>query len=125
MLGDKDATANVAVRDLQVARHFYRDILGLKEVGDEAGELYVFQSGRSLLNVYRSQYAGTNKATAVTWDVGRGIEDAVEALRTKGVSFEHYDLPGLRLNGDVHEGHGMKVAWFRDPDGNILNIVGS
>ena len=124
MLGDKDASANLAVRDLQVARHFYRDVLGLKEVGSEGDELYVFQSGRTLINVYRSQYAGTNKATAVTWDIGPGIQDAVEALKAKGVTFEHYDMPGLKLDGDIHSGHGMKVAWFKDPDGNILNLVG-
>jgi catechol 2,3-dioxygenase-like lactoylglutathione lyase family enzyme len=124
MLGDKDAAANVAVRDLQIARHFYRDVLGLTEVGSQGDELYVFQSGKTLINVYRSEFAGTNKATAVTWDVGRKIEDTVEALRTKGVSFEHYDMPGLTLQGDIHGGYGMKVAWFKDPDGNILNVVG-
>ena len=42
----------------------------------------------------------------------------------EGVRFEHYhNRPGLELDGDVHVGHGMKVAWFKDPDGNILNIV--
>ena len=125
MLGDKDAAANLAVRDLQVARHFYRDVLGLKEVGSEGDELYVFQSGRTMLNVYRSQYAGTNKATAVTWDLGSHIEEGVQKLKEKGVAFEHYDLPGLKLEGDIHHGHGMKVAWFKDPDGNILNLAGT
>jgi hypothetical protein len=73
-------------------------------------------------NVYRSEYAGTNEATAVTWAVD-DIESEVEGLKAKGIIFEHYDLPGLTREGDVHVGDGMKVAWFKDPDGNILNIV--
>ena len=124
MLGDKDACANVAVRDLELARHFYRDILGLRQVGQEGDELIVFQSGKTTMNVYRSAFAGTNKATAVTWELGDRIEDAVAALKAKGVAFEHYDMPGLTLKGDIHDGYGMKVAWFKDPDGNILNVVG-
>ncbi len=125
MLEDKDAAANLAVKDLDVARHFYRDTLGLKEVGNEDDEVYVFQSGRTMINVYRSEFAGTNKATAVSWDVGDGIQKAVDELKGKGVAFEHYSMPGLNLKGDIHEGHGMKVAWFKDPDGNILNLVGA
>ncbi len=125
MFANKDAAANLAVKDLQIARHFYRDTLGLKEVDKEGDELIVFQSGKTMLNVYRSEYAGTNKATAVSWDVGEGIEEEVENLKSKGVAFEHYDMPGLTLKGDIHDGHGMKVAWFKDPDGNILNLVGA
>jgi catechol 2,3-dioxygenase-like lactoylglutathione lyase family enzyme len=73
--------------------------------------------------VYRSNYAGTNKATAVTWAVGDDIERVVRELKAKGVAFEHYDLPDMQRDGDLHIGDGMKVAWFKDPDGNILNIV--
>ena len=122
MLGSKDAVANVAVKDLDVATDFYRNTLGLKPVHREGRELVVFQSGHSSINVYRSDYAGTNKATAVTWTVDN-VEDEVTALRNKGVVFEHYDMPGMRLEGDVHVGGNMRVAWFKDPDGNILNVV--
>jgi hypothetical protein len=59
----------------------------------------------------------------VTWTVGKDIESVVAALKERGVRFEHYDMPGLRLEGDVHVGSDMKVAWFKDPDGNILNVV--
>jgi catechol 2,3-dioxygenase-like lactoylglutathione lyase family enzyme len=123
MLSNKDAVANVAVKDLDVATDFYGNTLGLKPLHEEGKELVVFQSGRSSINVYRSQYAGTNKATAVTWTVDN-LENEVEALRNKGVVFEHYDLPGMRLEGDLHVSDHMKVAWFKDPDGNILNLVG-
>ena len=84
--------------------------------------LIVLESGDSKVNVYRSDHAGTNEATAVTWAVD-DIEREVDSLRRKGVMFEHYDMPGLALEGDVHVGGDMKVAWFKDPDGNILNIV--
>jgi len=123
MLGNKDAVANIAVRSLETAKKFYEGTLGLKQVDAEGEELIVFRSGNSLLNVYRSKYAGTNKATAVTWVVGDDVEGVVRALKAKGVAFEHYDMPGLTRQGDVHVGHDMKVAWFKDPEGNILNIV--
>jgi catechol 2,3-dioxygenase-like lactoylglutathione lyase family enzyme len=123
VLSGIDAVANLAVRDLQVARHFYEEVLGFEPVGHEGDELIVFRSGNSRFNVYRSEYAGTNRATAVTWAVGDRIEDVVEALRAKGIAFEHYDLPGMRREGDLHVADEMKVAWFKDPDGNILNVV--
>jgi hypothetical protein len=59
----------------------------------------------------------------VTWEVGDKVDQMARELKAKGVSFEHYDMPGLRLDGDVHVGDGMRVAWFKDPDGNILSIV--
>jgi catechol 2,3-dioxygenase-like lactoylglutathione lyase family enzyme len=123
MLRDSDAVANLAVKDLQVARKFYEDTLGLEPVGTEGNELVSYRSGKTRLNVYRSKWAGTNRATAVTWAVGNGVKALVQALKAKGVTFEHYDMPGLSLEGDVHVGHGMQVAWFKDPDGNILNLV--
>jgi catechol 2,3-dioxygenase-like lactoylglutathione lyase family enzyme len=123
MLGNKDAAANIAVKNLETAKKFYEDILGLNKVGAEGQELIVFKSGNSTINVYRSQYAGTNKATAVTWVVGGEMEGVVQQLKTKGVAFEHYDMPEMTREGDIHVAGTMKVAWFKDPDGNILNIV--
>ena len=123
MLGTRKAVANLATRDLDKARLFFTETLGLKEVSREGDELITLASGDSNLNVYRSEFAGTNKATAVTWEVD-DIDAEVAALKAKGVTFEHYDMDGLELDGDVHVGGGMKIAWFKDPDGNILNIVG-
>jgi hypothetical protein len=93
MLGEKDATATIAVNDIKVASRFYE-----------------------------SQYAGTNRATAVTWVVG-DIEGEVRALKSKGVAFEHYELPGMTRQGDVHVTGRVKAAWFKDSDGNILALV--
>jgi len=123
MLRDTDAIANLAVKDVTRAKEFYEGVLGFEPVGREGDELIVYRSGKTTFNVYRSKEAGTNKATAVTWVVGDKVQDVVQALNVKGVTFEHYDMPGLTLEGDVHVGYGMHVAWFKDPDGNILNIV--
>jgi catechol 2,3-dioxygenase-like lactoylglutathione lyase family enzyme len=125
MLGSKQAATNIAVKDLAKARKFYEGTLGLKKVGEEGDEVVAYKSGDAMIYVYRSEHAGTNKATALTWNAGDDVTSEVEALKAKGVSFEHYDMPGMRHEGDVHVGHDMKVAWFKDPDGNILSIASS
>jgi catechol 2,3-dioxygenase-like lactoylglutathione lyase family enzyme len=123
MLGNKDAVANIAVKNIETAKKFYEDTLGLTQVGAEGQEVIILKSGNSTVYVYQSQYAGTNKATGVTWVVGEDIEGVVQQLKAKGITFEHYDMPGVKREGDVHVAGGMKVACFKDPDGNILNIT--
>jgi catechol 2,3-dioxygenase-like lactoylglutathione lyase family enzyme len=122
-LNDKDASANIAVKNLEVSKKFYEDTLGLTQVGAEGEELLVFKSGNTTIYVYQSQNAGTNQATTLTWVVGEDLEDIIRELKTKGVTFEHYDMPDMTREGDVHVFGDMKVAWFKDPDGNILNIT--
>lgn len=122
MLGKTDVIAMVAVTNLETARNFYEDTLGLSPVGAQDEEVITFRSGDSLFNIYRSGYAGTNQATALSWSVGDQLDNIIQALRAKGVTFEHYDLPGMAREGDVHVIDGIKAAWFKDPDGNILNI---
>jgi hypothetical protein len=80
------------------------------------------KSGDTLINVYRSEFAGTNKATALNFGVD-DIGKEVSELKQKGIFFEHYDLPSLTQQGDIHVGEGMKTAWFKDPDGNILSLI--
>jgi catechol 2,3-dioxygenase-like lactoylglutathione lyase family enzyme len=123
MLSAKETMATVAVRDLNAARRFYEGTLGLKLTDEQESEALTYQAGSAKILVYRSQYAGSNKATAATWLVGREMEKVVQGLRGKGVVFEHYSLPGLTLKGDIHEAEGMKAAWFKDPDGNIHALV--
>jgi catechol 2,3-dioxygenase-like lactoylglutathione lyase family enzyme len=123
MLGETDAIATVAVKDLAVARRFYEATLGLKAVGAEGQEAIVFKSGNVTVNVYRSQYAGTNKATVMSWAVGERLDDVVQKLKARGVAFEHYDMPEVKRQGDVHVFGDMKAAWFKDPDGNILSVM--
>jgi len=122
MLATKEAMATIAVKDMAKARKFYEGTIGLKPAQDMAGAI-VYRSGISTVLVYESQYAGTNKATAATWSVGNEVEATVKALKAKGVTFEHYDLPDTTRKDDIHVAGDMKAAWFKDPDGNILAIV--
>ena len=125
MLNDKDVGATVAVRDLSAAKKFYGEMLGLRVVEDmEPGGL-VYRSGRAQLLVYVSEYAGTNRATAATWNVGGAIDEIVRSLQSKGVRFEHYDLPDTRREGDIHVSGNLRLAWLKDPDGNILALAGT
>ena len=111
MLGSTNAAATIAVKDIAVARKFYEDKLGLELSGTEGETVRACRSGSS------------NKATAATWLVGDALEAIVRALTAKGVAFEHYDLPETTRQGDVHVSGKTQVAWFKDPDGNILSIV--
>jgi catechol 2,3-dioxygenase-like lactoylglutathione lyase family enzyme len=123
MLQQASAVATLGVRNIDRARRFYETTLGLPKVAEEGSDFIVFKSGDSVINVYRSEFAGTNKATAVTWVVGAQLESIVKALKEKGVDFEHYDMPGMTRQGDIHVGADMKAAWFKDPDGNIHNLA--
>jgi len=121
MLSDNNAIATVGVKNLEQAKEFYERTLGLTKIM-ENDEVLAFKSGTSTLFVYRSPYAGTNKATAVTF-VTEEVDDLVRILRGRGVSFEHYDLPKMTRQGDLHVAGSMRTAWFKDPDGNIFTLV--
>jgi catechol 2,3-dioxygenase-like lactoylglutathione lyase family enzyme len=122
MLAGRDAITMIAVKDVEVAKRFYRDTLGLPPHGEENPEFVSFKSGNTIVNVYRSRYAGTNEATTATWVVGEELDSIVDALRGKGVTFEHYDLPDTVRHGDIHVAGDIRIAWFKDPDGNILSL---
>ena len=122
MLGDKAAIATIAVRNLEAASKFYQGTLGLKPTPTQEQGVLGYKSGDANVIVYQSQFAGTNKATAVTWAVD-DLEAAVQELKGRGVRFEHYDLPGTSRQGDIHGSGRTKAAWFKDPDGNILALV--
>ncbi len=85
------------------------------------GEVLTVKSGDTMISVYRSEFAGTNKATALTFEV-EDIGAEVRELKDKGVFFEEYDMPELEKQGDLYVAQGMKTAWFKDPDGNILSL---
>jgi catechol 2,3-dioxygenase-like lactoylglutathione lyase family enzyme len=123
MLSNKSALANIAIKNLQISRKFYENILELEEIDSVGDEVVVYRCGNSAIIVYQSQYAGTNKATSATWKVGEDMDALVKELKSKGVPFEHYEMPNTTLKDDIHYDGDMKVAWFKDPDGNILNII--
>jgi catechol 2,3-dioxygenase-like lactoylglutathione lyase family enzyme len=123
MLGDKPAAATLAVSDLGRAREFYEAKLGLAAIDEPPGSV-MYRSGTSVVLVYESEYAGTNRATAASWAAGDEFDAIVDDLRSKGVTFEHYDdLPETTREGDIHVMGELKGVWFKDPDGNILSLI--
>jgi catechol 2,3-dioxygenase-like lactoylglutathione lyase family enzyme len=125
MLSDFTPSATVPVKSLKAVRSFYEGILGLKPIGPTLRGAQAFRAGGGTVVIYESQFAGTNKATAVTWTLGEHFDDMVKALDAEGVPFEHYKLPGIVLEGHVHvtpDGEPSRVAWFKDPDGNLHNL---
>ena len=124
MLRDTDAIAMLAVKNLATARTFYEGTLGFDP--DPAGQdgMVAYRSGATPIMVYESAYAGTNQANALAWSVDEEFDTIYKELTSKDVTFEHYDLPGLTLKGDVHVADDFKGVWFKDPDGNILHING-
>ncbi len=124
MLSTHNVFAMIPVKNLERARTFYEEVLGLEPISPkDDGHVSIYASGPSKVAVYLSEYAGTSRATAASWEV-EDVEGEVEALRTRGVTFERYEMPNTEHRGDVHVAGGMKNAWFKDPEGNILGIVG-
>lgn len=124
MLSNHDAIATVAVRDLARAREFYEGKLGLEiDAVDDISGVARYRTGSSLLLVYKSEYAGTNRATAINFAVGKEVDAIAKDLAAKGVPFERYPEAGAPMEGDVHIWGDFRTAWFHDPDGNILSLV--
>lgn len=122
MLADYPAVPVLAVTDLERARQFYEGVLGLTSSQPSAEGVVYDVAGGHLL-VYRSSYAGTNRATAVGFSIPADAFDAEAAdLRARGVTFQTYEMPDVTWIDGVADFGGMKSAWFEDPDGNILNI---
>jgi catechol 2,3-dioxygenase-like lactoylglutathione lyase family enzyme len=122
MLSGSQIIAYVPVSDLPRARKFYEGTLGFTPLeSDETGVMY--ESGKgSKFFAYKSAGAGTNKASTAYWDVPN-LEAEVADLRKRGVVFEEYDTPGYRTVNGIATGGGVKAAWFKDTDGNILALA--
>ncbi len=122
MLSSNTAVATIAVKDMTAADAFYSGVLGFKKTEKSGEDMATYESGDGELFVYESEFAGTCKSTIATWPVFE-IEDVVEELKGQGISFEHFNMPGTKRKGDIHECGDIKAAWFKDPDGNILCLV--
>jgi catechol 2,3-dioxygenase-like lactoylglutathione lyase family enzyme len=123
MLGDKRVATTIPVRDPAQARSFYEGTLGLKfsrELADGSIE-YACGAGTSVYTYPTEENAGRSPATLASFEV-EDVETTVSELRDGGVSFEEYDIPGLKTEGGIAELAGSKGAWFKDPDGNILAV---
>jgi catechol 2,3-dioxygenase-like lactoylglutathione lyase family enzyme len=122
LLKDKPSSAIVAVRDLDRAREFYVDTLGLEPEGGSGEEVLTLRTGDTRLTVYESEFAGTNKANAVVWNAGKDFDEIAGQLREQGIAFEEYPDLGMEISNGIHSQGDFKGVWFKDPDGNILHI---
>ena len=123
MLKDKDVTATLPVKDIDRAQKFYQDVVGLTPLPAEEPGVMPFKTGSSSILIYESDFAGTNRATAATWMLDDELDDTVKSLRSKGVTFEHYDMPGVTWAGDIASIPEMgRAAWFKDSEGNIMCV---
>jgi catechol 2,3-dioxygenase-like lactoylglutathione lyase family enzyme len=122
MLNDSAVTANVPAADLDRARRFYADTLGLTPVSENPGGLVYTTAGGTSFFLYQTEYAGQAGHTIAQWHVADVAAEVAE-LKAKGLEFEHYDLPGTTWDGDVASmGEMGKAAWFKDSEGNIMCI---
>lgn len=122
MLRDAILYAVIPAQDLGRLKMFFSEKLGLDPVDEQMGMPF-YEVGGSKLFMYESAYAGTNQATAVSFDVS-DLVTVVNDLKSKGVVFERYDMPGMTLDGDIHvmDGTTFKSAWFKDTEGNIISV---
>lgn len=122
MLSDYPAIPTLAVADMSRARAFYEGVLGFAPTSDlPEGVLYA--CGNGTIMVYPSAFAGTNKATAVSFAAPADAFDAeVDALRAAGIAFQTFEMEGLTWLDGVAQFSGARSVWFEDPDGNILNL---
>jgi catechol 2,3-dioxygenase-like lactoylglutathione lyase family enzyme len=120
MLEGSKAVATIAVSDLDRAKTFYGETLGLPMHDERAGGVLYETGGTSFL-VYPSQFAGTSQSTLMSFDV-EDFDQTMKEMREAGVTFEEYDFPGLKTVEGVAEIEGVRSAWFKDPDGNILAL---
>jgi len=122
MLNDYAAIATLGVSDLSRAREFYENVLGFTPRSDVADGV-VYSAGSGAFLVYPSAYAGTNKATAMSFQVREDAFDAeVADLRAKGIEFQTFDIEGIDWDDGVATFGDSRAVWFADPDGNILNV---
>src|ERR1700691_327547 len=122
LLDSSPIMAFSATTDADRAKAFYRDQLGLKLVSDEPYAL-VFDANGTMLRVQKVKDVGEAKYTTLGWNVSN-IVATVEELEKTGVKFERYGFPGQDERGIwTPPGSSAKIAWFKDPDGNILSLA--
>ena len=125
MLTDSKAFSGFAVDDLQAAREFYEQTLGLKTsvIDEGAGLLTLHLAGGRDTFVYEKPHFTPANYTILNFPVD-DIDDAVDQLSARGVRFERYEDMGQDEKGIARDlGGGPPIAWFKDPAGNVLSVL--
>lgn len=122
MLGDSKAFSGFAADDIQAARKFYGETLGLK-VSEDHGLLTLHFAGGNNVLIYPKPNHVPATFTVLNFPVD-DVDKAVDELTRRGVRFEIYDMPDIKTDAKgIMRGKGPTIAWFKDPAGNILSVL--
>jgi catechol 2,3-dioxygenase-like lactoylglutathione lyase family enzyme len=123
MLKDSKAFSGFSVDDLQKAKEFYGQILGLEVSEEEMGLLSLHIAGGNNILIYAKDNHAPATYTILNFPVDN-VEQAVDELTRRGVRFEQYNEPDLKTDEKgISRGNGPTIAWFKDPAGNILSVL--
>lgn len=122
MLQNFPMYAYIPAKDVGRARKFYEERLGFKPGAEQAGGVTYQFAGGTACFLYPTPNAGTSAASQAFWQVN-DIERLVAELRSRGVKFEDYDLPGMKTENGILTDGGAKAAWFKDTEGNIMALI--
>jgi catechol 2,3-dioxygenase-like lactoylglutathione lyase family enzyme len=119
---DAKAFSSFSVNDMKKAREFYGEILGLGVTETQEG-LELHLTGGNTIFMYPKPNHTPASFTVLNFPVNN-VEEAVDELVNAGLRLEHYELPELKTDKrGIAKGPGMKIAWFKDPAGNILSVI--
>ena len=121
MLKNASIVPYIPVTNVDRARRFYEEIVGLIPKEEFAGGVIYECGSGSWVFMYPSPGAGTSKASTAFWAVDDVAAEVAE-LKARGVVFEEYDMPGFKTVNGVLTAGGAKTAWFKDSEGNILAV---
>ncbi len=120
MLSTAPIRAYIPASNVARARKFYEEFIGLKPKESYAGGV-IYECGGAEVFLYPTPNAGTSKASQAFWSVA-DVEAEVTELKARGVKFEEYDMPAMKMKNSIATAGGAKTAWFRDTEGNIMAI---
>jgi len=120
MLTNAPIRAYLPASNIPRARKFYEQLIGLQPKEEYAGGV-IYECGGAEVFLYPTPNAGTSKASQAYWSV-TDVEAEVADLKSRGVKFEDYNMPGIKMTNSIATGGGAKTAWFKDTEGNILAV---
>jgi catechol 2,3-dioxygenase-like lactoylglutathione lyase family enzyme len=120
MLQNDEFVAMLPVSDIERAKRWYSEKLGFQPVAEHDGGAH-YRAGSARFDLYTTQFAGTAQHRQAGWMVD-DIEGAVDEMRGRGVVFEEYDFPGLKMVQGIADLGYERAAWFKDSEGNILSL---
>ena len=121
MLDQFKAHTTLAVSDMERAKAWYGDKLGMNPTSEDVGGAW-YESGGVTFSLFPTPFAGTAQNTVMEWTVD-DVEKEVGELKGRGVTFDTFDMEGVEWRDDVAVMGGVKAAWFKDSEGNILAIT--